>query len=63
MSLYVSLDGETFAKLRRMAGQERRRRQEQAAMLIERALAAPSGPDPSSPDHVGAEQSTEEAQP
>ncbi len=45
MPLYVPLDQATFTRLRRLAQQERRRPQDQAAILIERALA-----------HVGAYQ-------
>jgi len=38
MPLYVPLDQSTLSKLRRLAQEERRRPQDQAALLIERAL-------------------------
>ena len=63
MPLYISLGREALAKLRRIAEQERRRPQDQAAVIIERALASQSGPDSSSAEHVGAKGSHEEAEP
>ncbi len=38
MSLYVPIDEETMQRLREVARQERRRPQEQAAVLLETAL-------------------------
>lgn len=38
MPLYVPLDSEALVKLRQLAEQERRRPQDQAALLIEQAL-------------------------
>ncbi len=45
-SIFVGFKPETFERLRRLAAEERRRPQDQAAVLVERALrAAESPPD------------------
>jgi hypothetical protein len=42
--LYVALDHETLVKLRRLAQRERRRPQDQAALILEQALTQPEPP-------------------
>ncbi len=58
--IFVRLTREPFERLRRLALRERRRPQDQAAVLVERALdAVESGPtrrDRDDPDVVGEER-------